>query len=209
MKLLDYLKEHNIKFTVSGLNLSVGGSLYLRDTAISELPDNLSVGGNLYLRNTAISELPDNLSVGGNLVLEGTAISELPDNLSVGGGLDLRNTAISELPDNLSVGGNLYLRNTAISELPDNLSVVRSLYLEEKLIRNISFKTDCGANKRTIFAVRLYGDIKIAAGCFLGSQELFNERVDSEYDTDAAEQYKLDAAECVKGLIELNNQKAA
>ena len=69
----------------------------------------LSVGGDLDLRNTKITELPDNLSVGRSLYLRNTGITELPDNLSVGGDLDLRNTKITELPDNLSVGRSLYL----------------------------------------------------------------------------------------------------
>ena len=59
------------------------------------VPDNLSVGGSLDLRGTAITSLPDNLSVGGYLDLQGTAITSLPDNLSVGGSLYLQGTAIT------------------------------------------------------------------------------------------------------------------
>lgn len=59
------------------------------------------------LRDTQITELPDNMSVGGFLDLEGTQITELPDNLSVGDALDLRGIQITELPDNLSVGGKI------------------------------------------------------------------------------------------------------
>jgi len=59
------------------------------------LPDNLTVGGSLYLRGTAITSLPDNLTVGGSLSLEGTAITSLPDNLTVGGYLYLEGTAIT------------------------------------------------------------------------------------------------------------------
>ena len=113
------------------------GSLYLRGTAISSLPDNLTVGGSLYLRGTAISSLPDNLTVGGYLDLQGTAISSLPDNLTVGGSLYLLGTAISSLPDNLTVGGSLYLRGTAISSLPDNLTVGGSLYLRGTAISSL------------------------------------------------------------------------
>ncbi|ROI02912.1 hypothetical protein EGI16_12125, partial [Chryseobacterium sp. G0240] len=40
---------------------SVGGSLYLKGTQITTLPDNLSVGGSLYLKGTQITTLPDNL----------------------------------------------------------------------------------------------------------------------------------------------------
>ena len=55
----------------------------------------LNVEGSLYLRGTQITSLPDNLTVGGGLDLRGTQITALPDNLTVGGGLDLRGTQIT------------------------------------------------------------------------------------------------------------------
>ena len=68
----------------------------------------VTVGGSLYLSNTNITELPENLTVGGSLDLSNTNITELPENLTVGGSLDLRYTNITELPENLTVGGNVY-----------------------------------------------------------------------------------------------------
>ena len=53
-----------------------GGSLYLRETQITSLPDNLTVGGWLDLRGTQITSLPDNLTVGGSLYLSGTQIKD-------------------------------------------------------------------------------------------------------------------------------------
>ena len=53
-----------------------GGSLDLRGTGITALPDNLTVGGSLYLEGTGITALPDNLTVGGSLDLEGTGITD-------------------------------------------------------------------------------------------------------------------------------------
>ena len=53
----------------------VNGSLDLRGTGITSLPDNLTVGGYLDLRGTGITSLPDNLTVGGSLDLEGTGIT--------------------------------------------------------------------------------------------------------------------------------------
>ena len=52
-------------------------------------------GGSLDLRGTQITALPDNLTVGGWLYLSGTQITALPDNLTVGGWLDLRGTQIT------------------------------------------------------------------------------------------------------------------
>jgi len=62
----------------------------------NKLECGLKVDGSLDLRGTAITTLPDNLTVGGWLYLSGTAITTLPDNLTVGGWLDLRGTFISK-----------------------------------------------------------------------------------------------------------------
>ena len=43
------------------------GSLYLRGSSITSLPDNLTVGGSLYLSGSSITSLPDNLTVDGSL----------------------------------------------------------------------------------------------------------------------------------------------
>ena len=44
--------------------------------------------GSLLLRGTGITSLPDNLTVGGYLLLRGTGITSIPGNLTVGGSLD-------------------------------------------------------------------------------------------------------------------------
>ena len=65
----EFLKKwnkNNEVFVKDG-KVTVGGSLYLSNTNITELPDNLTVGGWLYLSNTNITELPDNLMVDGNV----------------------------------------------------------------------------------------------------------------------------------------------
>ena len=65
-------------------------------------------GGSLDLRGTGITTLPDGLTVGGYLDLRGTGITTLPDGLTVGAYLDLRGTGITTLPDGLTVGGEIY-----------------------------------------------------------------------------------------------------
>ena len=124
-----FLDDMGIEYTeaVDG-QISVGGSLYLRGTQITALPEGLSVGGYLYLRGTQITALPEGLSVGGYLDLEGTQITALPEGLSVGGSLDLRGTQITALPEGLSVGGSLYLRGTQITALPEGLSCEEVLF---------------------------------------------------------------------------------
>ncbi len=107
--LIKHLVKNDIEHTVSGNgNITVTCNLDLEYVdGVDALPDNLTVGGLLNLRGTAITALPDNLTVGGWLDLRSTAITALPDNLTVGGSLNLRGTAITALPDNLSVGGSL------------------------------------------------------------------------------------------------------
>ena len=64
-------KQTNIKLNVIEGKINYKGSLDLRGTGITSLPDNLVVGGSLDLRGTGITSLPDNLVVGGSLDLEG------------------------------------------------------------------------------------------------------------------------------------------
>jgi len=95
MKLKEYLIKAGINFEEKDGAITVGGSLYLRNTGITSLPDNLTVGGWLDLSKTGITSLPDNLTVGGWLDLSSTGITSLPDNLTVGGWLDLSSTGIT------------------------------------------------------------------------------------------------------------------
>ena len=76
----------------------------------------LIVKGDLDLKNTKITQLPDNLQVGGYLSLKNTKITQLPDNLQVEGWLNLENTKITQLPGNLKVGGTLWLVVTPIAK---------------------------------------------------------------------------------------------
>ncbi len=78
MKLdIKYLKKNQIKFTFDDdKKIHVGGSLDLRGTGITALPEGLTVGGYLYLTGTGITALPEGLTVGGSLYLSGTGITK-------------------------------------------------------------------------------------------------------------------------------------
>ncbi|EEI9213774.1 hypothetical protein BAB39_003155 [Salmonella enterica subsp. enterica serovar Carrau] len=200
----DWLDLRGTSITALPDNLTVGGGLDLSGTSITALPDNLTVGGGLDLSGTSITALPDNLTVGDWLDLSGTSITALPDNLTVGDWLDLRGTSITALPDNLTVGGGLDLRGTSITALPDHFSC-NSLYLEAERISNIAYRKNCGYSSRTIFAAWTGKEFRIAAGCFFGSIEQFEQAVDDKYDGDAAEAYKKAARDCVAELtVKLN-----
>ncbi|WP_407345114.1 hypothetical protein [Dickeya ananatis] len=188
--------------------LSVGGSLDLRGTGITSLPEGLSVGGSLDLQDcTGITSLPEGLSVGGYLDLRGTGITSLPEGLSVGGYLYLQDcTGITSLPEGLSVGGSLYLQDcTGITSLPDNFSC-DSLYLDPERISNVAFRENCGYSSRTIFSAWTGTEFRIAAGCFFGTIEEFEEAVDEKYSGSAAEAYKQAGRECVEELTEKMNK---
>ena len=113
------------------------GSLDLRNTPITSLPEGLTVGGYLDLYGTPITSLPEGLTVGGWVDLHGTPITSLPESLTVGGWVDLRNTPITSLPEGLTVGGYLDLSGTPITSLPEGLTVGGSLYLSGTSITSL------------------------------------------------------------------------
>lgn len=74
--------------------------------------------GSLYLRGTNITALPDGLQVGGNLDLEGTNITALPSGLVVAYNFYIRDTGISALPDDLTIGGEIYTDERRLATPP-------------------------------------------------------------------------------------------
>ena len=67
-----FAKYHNKYYD----KIVVDGSLDLRRTQITSLPDNLSVRGSLHLRETPITSLPDNLVVKGKIFIYGTPLDQ-------------------------------------------------------------------------------------------------------------------------------------
>jgi len=65
-------------------------------------------GGSLDLRGTGITVLPEGLTVGGYLDLRGTGITVLPEGLTVCGYLDLRGTGITD-PKYTKINSDNYL----------------------------------------------------------------------------------------------------
>lgn len=98
-------------------------------------------------------------------------------NITVTNNLNLEDVSdVDALPDNLTVGGWLYLSGTSITTLPDHFSC-NSLYLEAERISNIAYRKNCGYSSRTIFAAWTGKEFRIAAGCFFGSIEQFEQAV--------------------------------
>ena len=93
------------------------------------LPDNLTVRGSLYLRNSLIKALPKNLRIEGDLNLSGADITTLPSDIKVGGFIELGQSKIETLPDNLTVNSSLSVAGTKIKKLPKGLKVKYSLFL--------------------------------------------------------------------------------
>ena len=129
-------------------------------------------------------------------------------NITVTHNLDLEDVSgVDALPDNLTVGGSLDLEGTSITALPDNLTVGGWLYLRPEKITNVSYRENCGYSSRTIFAMWTGKEFRIAAGCFFGSIEQFEQAVDDKYDGNAAEAYKKAGRDCVAELTEKLNPK--
>ena len=129
-------------------------------------------------------------------------------NITVTHNLDLEYVSgVDALPDNLTVGGSLDLRGTSITALPDNLTVGGWLDLRPEKITNVSYRENCGYSSRTIFAMWTGKEFRIAAGCFFGSIEQFEQAVDDKYDGNAAEAYKKAGRDCVAELTEKLNPK--
>ncbi|UMR98587.1 hypothetical protein [Escherichia coli] len=111
--------------------------------------------------------------------------------------------------ENITVTHNLDLEDVrGVDALPDNLTVGGSLYLEPKKITNVSFRENCGYSGRTIFAMWNGKEFRIAAGCFFGTIDEFEQAVDDRYDGAAAEAYKQAGRDCVAELTEKLNQKS-
>ncbi|WP_080070730.1 hypothetical protein [Salmonella enterica] len=128
-------------------------------------------------------------------------------NITITHNLDLEDiSGVDTLPDNLTVGGRLYLIGTSITALPDHFSC-NSLYLDAERISNIAYRKNCGYSSRTIFAAWTGKESRIAAGCFFGSIEQFEQAVDDRYDGDAAEAYKKAGRDCVAELTKKLNPK--
>ncbi|EBK6023479.1 TPA_asm: hypothetical protein G0G78_27520 [Salmonella enterica] len=126
-------------------------------------------------------------------------------NITVTNDLNLEDVSdVDALPDNLTVGDGLDLSGTSITTLPDHFSC-NSLYLEAERISNIAYRKNCGYSSRTIFAAWTGKEFRIAAGCFFGSIEQFEQAVDDKYNGSAAEAYKKAARDCVAELtVKLN-----
>ena len=82
-----------------------------------------------------------------------------------------------------------------------------SLYLRPEKITNVSYRENCGYSRRTIFAVWTGKEFRIAAGCFFGSIDQFEQAVDDKYSGSAAEAYKKAGRDCVAELTEKLNPK--
>ena len=112
--------------------------LYVEDvcnfpgSTFDKLPEVMEVGNSLYLYNTAITELPKGLKeVYGRLSISNTKVTKLPDNLVVYEEVYLCNTQIEELPKGLIVGGELNLRKTNLKDY-SNLHKVCSEFIVTK-----------------------------------------------------------------------------
>ena len=134
------------------------------------------------------------------------------DNLTVNGSFDISGcTGITSIPDNLTVNGLFYMRGcTGITSIPDNPTINGSFDISGCTgITNVAFRENCGYSSRTIFAVWINENFKIAAGCFFDTLDKFEQAVDAKYSGSAAEAYKQAGRDCVAELTVKLNKEAA
>jgi len=103
--------------------MEICGSLALRSTPITELPEGLKeVYGNLDIYNTNITKLNDNLVVYSSFVLGYTQIEELPKGLIIGGELNLGNTNLRDYSNLHKVCSELVVSKEKYDEIKDSLA---------------------------------------------------------------------------------------
>lgn len=129
-----------------GKGLKIGGGLHIANCMdLTTLPSKITVGGSIAIKNTPISEYPANLNkVNGNLGLYKTNISSLPSGLSIMGSLDLRETPIDKIPDNTFVSKWMHVNKCvnlkSASNFGKNIKVGRGIVLKGTPLSK-SFKT--------------------------------------------------------------------
>ena len=102
--------------------MGIRGSLLLRETAITELPEGLKeVYGRLSISNTKVTNLPDNLVVHDGLNFNYTLIKELPKDLIVGYGLNLGNDSLMDYSNLHKVCSNFITTEEKYNEIKDTL----------------------------------------------------------------------------------------
>lgn len=112
MELIEYLREKNIKHSLSECGLKINGGLNLTGNKVISLPHDL-------------------ISVRFYLDLTGTQIKSLPDNLQVGTWIDLTDTPIKELPKGLKFGAVLYHHFFFLGEIGIELRIDREDWFED------------------------------------------------------------------------------
>ncbi|MEI6893895.1 MAG: hypothetical protein V5789_04515 [Colwellia sp.] len=134
--------------------LKVTEDLYLGGSQVKQLPDSLQLSGELDISHSLITEIPTSLKVGSRCLMNNTNITRLPDGLKIGENLNLRYTLITVLPEKMTVKGNLYLWGTPITTLPDSLKVGKNLELDHTQISslpdNLSIKGTLSLNNTPI-----------------------------------------------------------
>lgn len=122
---------------------SLTGTLDIRRTAVSSLPEGLSCG-ELLADNSAVSTLPEHLTVAGTISIRETNIQTLPETVSCGA-LVAAGSKLERLNPGFSVDGTLDLRDTLIEELPEDLSC-RDLLISGSTIKTVGEGTVIGGD---------------------------------------------------------------
>ena len=103
-------------------DISIGWSLIAYNTKLTALPE-LKKIWDLNIRDTSISELPDNIVVLDDLNINNTRITKLPENSLICDSIYADNQNLEELPINTIIGGSLYFNSVAREFKMEDLKV--------------------------------------------------------------------------------------
>lgn len=103
-------------------DISIGGSLIAYSSRLTSLPEFKKMWY-LNIRNTSISELPNNIVISDDLDISTTGITKLPKNSVICENVYADNQSLEELPSDTIIGGNIYCADVAPEFKMEDLKV--------------------------------------------------------------------------------------
>ena len=150
--------SHCLYLTKLPANLQVGGTLYLSNSNVTEVPEDAKIGKTVYDRSGRVSyiapgccfprginmecsqmeHLPDDVVIRGELKASGSMLRDIPQTLNVRNDIILEDTKqLEALPENYGHSGNLLLKGSSIAQLPKGLTVAQLLDISYTNIREL------------------------------------------------------------------------
>ena len=112
------------------------GDLDLSDPLITDFPKGITtIGGSLMLQHSNITELPDNLHIKDSLMIYDNKLTTLPKGLKVDEYVHMGNSNIAYLPSDMIVGRDIFARHSLLKKWTGTI-VNGDLYIENSSLGN-------------------------------------------------------------------------